>query len=340
MKIYDENGWLDMPKIYHGRYTYNMIVGGRATGKTYGALMLPITEGIRIMYMRRTQTQADLINKPEFSPFKKIAANLGVEIITKPITKYNSAFYMIKDEEQTLLGYSCALSTISNLRGFDASDVDLLIYDEFIPEKHERPIKNEASAFFNAIETIGRNRELEGRQPLKVFCLANSNDEGNPLFMELDLVSKVEKLKSRGEDIIYTDERRSLALYVLKTSPISERKATTSLYRLTENTEFTGMALNNDFVQDVPSRIRSRPKNSLLPIVTISGVCIYRVKGSRLLHCSTFKCGAPEEYGAGEAELKRFRDKYGLALGSAYLRNMMDFESYKAELLLTQLLNI
>ena len=45
-----------------------------------------------------------------------------------------------------------ALSTVSNLRGFDMSDCTLLIYDEFIPEPHERPLKNEAAALFNAYE--------------------------------------------------------------------------------------------------------------------------------------------------------------------------------------------
>jgi hypothetical protein len=40
------------------------------------------------------------------------------------------------------IGYTCALSTLSNMRGFDASDIQLLICDEFIPEKHERLLKN------------------------------------------------------------------------------------------------------------------------------------------------------------------------------------------------------
>ena len=40
-----------------------------------------------------------------------------------------------------------------------ASDI---IFAEFIPEAHERLIKNEAAALFNFYETINRNRELDG----------------------------------------------------------------------------------------------------------------------------------------------------------------------------------
>ena len=91
-----------------------------------------------------------------------------------------------------------ALSTISNVRGFDATDRDVLIYDEFIPERHERPIKDEATAFFNAIETIQRNRELEGKDPLTVLCLANANELANPLFIELKLVKRAMALIRKG----------------------------------------------------------------------------------------------------------------------------------------------
>ena len=144
--------------------------------------------------MRRTQAQADLINKSDFSPFKPVCDDKHIEITTAPVSKYNAKF--IKDE--VVIGYTCALSTIANMRGFDASDVKLLIYDEFIPERHERPIKSEGSAFLNAYETMNRNRELKGKRPLTVLCLANAFDIANPIFLELGLVGIAEKMKQNG----------------------------------------------------------------------------------------------------------------------------------------------
>ena len=134
---------------------FNFIVGGRATGKTYGALKYAYESHTRFILMRRTQAQTDLINKPEFNPYKAINQDMGTDIQVKSISKYNSKIYEPAEDGEQLLGYTCALSTISNLRGFDASDCRLLVWDEFIPEKHERPIKGEGAAFLNAYKERG-----------------------------------------------------------------------------------------------------------------------------------------------------------------------------------------
>ena len=168
MSIYLDNGYLDIEKILNYKVPFNFIVGGRGTGKTYGALKTAYLNEIRFILMRRTQAQCDLINKPEFNPYKTICADLSLDISVKPISKYNAKIYEnIGEDAEKTLGYTCALSTISSLRGFDASDCILLVYDEFIPEKHERALKHEGAAFLNAYETINRNRELQGRDPCR-----------------------------------------------------------------------------------------------------------------------------------------------------------------------------
>ena len=100
-------------------------------------------------------------------------------------------------EEKTLHGYTSALSTFSNLRGFDGSNIKILLYDEFIPERHERLIKNEADAFFNVYETINRNRELQGGPPLIALCLSNSNSLASPIFTALNLVKTLERMHNK-----------------------------------------------------------------------------------------------------------------------------------------------
>ena len=161
MNLYDRRGYLNIPDILKCKQPFIFVVGGRGTGKTFGALREARRRyratGSRFMLLRRMQSQVDLINKPEYSPFKAVDRVDHQCTVSRSLSKYTAGFYDGQlDEHGTpqvtgdCIGYTCALSTISNMRGFDASDVDLIIFDEFIPEAHERPIKNEAAALFNA----------------------------------------------------------------------------------------------------------------------------------------------------------------------------------------------
>ena len=273
MKLYNEDGYLNIETILNTKLNFIFVTGGRGIGKTFGALEYMLTHDKKFVFLRRTQSQVDLINKQEFSPLKPVADYLGMNIVSKPLSKYNVGFYKAVENDNgdiepvgRCLGYSMALSTISNLRGFDASDVDVLIFDEFQPEKHERPIKNEAQAFFNAYETINRNRELQGRPPLQALCLSNSNDAGNSLYMELKLISKVETMKSKHQ-IYSLDYNRGIGIFLLDDSPISEKKSETALYKATKGSEFEEMALENEFAEFKSNSIK--PSTNLWTNLTL-----------------------------------------------------------------------
>jgi hypothetical protein len=340
MNIYQDSGYIDIRKILALGLPFNFIVGGRATGKTYTSLETVIEDNTKFIYMRRTQAQADLINKPEFSPFKSLNRDFGWTIGTESISKYNAGFYNQIEEDERListgapLGFTCALSTIANLRGFDASDVELCIYDEFIPEKHERPLKNEGSAYLNAYETINRNRELTGRKPLQSICLANANDLANPIFMELHLVRKAEQMRRKKQEVSI-DREHGIGLFILDKSPISQQKKTTALYRLTGGSNFEKMSLDNDFSGEEIGRIASRPLAEYRPIVAIGEIVVYEHKSNRTFYVSTHKTGTPPEYGTGEAERARFRRIYQW-IWDEYMENNIEFEEYLCEILLTK----
>lgn len=332
MKLYQDSGYVNIAGILSLGIPFNLVVGGRGTGKTYTSLDYVLENAIKFMFMRRTQAQADLINKPEFSPFKALCRDKNIDIITKPLTKYNAGFYM--EDENTPIGYTAALSTISNIRGFDASDVELLIYDEFIPERHERPIKNEGAAFLNAYETINRNRELKGEKPLQVLCLANANDISNPIFMELGLVSKAEKMLRTGKEIS-VDHNRGIAIFMLNASPVSSLKSKTALYKLTRGSEFEKMSIYNDFADVDYSNIIKRPLIEYIPVVEVGEICIYRHKNNNKLYVSQHTVGSPPKYSSGENDLNRYARKYSW-VWLEYLANNIEFESVISEKLLTK----
>ena len=337
MKLYLDSGYLDIREILKQGLPFNFIIGNRACGKTYGALETAVTDGITFLFMRRTQAQADIINKPEFSPFKVLNVDKGWTVGTSSITKYNSGFYHMEEQDGKLtpvsgpIGYTAALSTFSNVRGFDGSDIKLLIYDEFIPEKHERPIKGEATAFFNTYETINRNRELTGIPPLQCLCLANANDLANPIFLELNLVRRCEKMRASGQEV-YIDRKRGIGLFILHDSPIAKKKAQTALYKMVGDGQFAQMSLSNDFSMEERSRIQSRKITEYKPVVMIGEITIFRHKSRREYYVAACKAGSCPAFGTGDVERARFRRAYG-QIWLEYLKNNIIFEEYLCEIL-------
>lgn len=336
MKLYLDSGYVNIRGIIELGLPFNFVVGGRGTGKTYTALKTVKEDDIKFFFMRRTQAQADLINKPEFSPFKALNTDEGWNVTTRPISKYNAAFYNISEDqpEGAPIGFTGALSTMSNVRGFDAQEVKLLIYDEFIPERHERPIKNEGSALLNAYETINRNRELKGKPPLQLLCLANANDLSNPIFLELGLVKKAEQMKKKGREYSI-DKKRGIGIFMLSESPISSRKRNTALYKLTKGSEFEKMSIENDFAQRDYTNVVVRPLIEYKPVVAVGELCIYSHKNNGKLYVSTHKTGTPPAYTSGEADLARFQRVY-FWIWAEYMQNNVEFEEILCEILLTK----
>lgn len=338
MQIYDENGYVNISKILEHEAVFIFIYGGRGTGKTYGTLKESVESQRKFIYLRRLQSQVDIAKREELQPFKKLNEDLGWNIQPFPVNKYISAFYEtdINDDDKVIpvgssKGLMTSLSTFSNLRGVDGSDIELMILDEFIPELNERPIKGEADALFNAYETINRNRELNGEPPIKLLCLANSNRIDNPLFMELGLIRKAEQIRKNGNEFIY-DAKRKMLLIDLYMSKISEDKAETSLYKLTRGTEFYNMAIKNAFINEERGRIESKNIKEYKPVVNIGEITVYKHKSKFEYYVTSFKSGSPETYGTGEKDRARFKKRY-FKLWQAYMKNKIVFEEYINEVL-------
>lgn len=343
-KLYADKGYLNFEYILQQSEKHNcpyiMIVGGRAVGKTYGILKYMLEHEHRFIFMRRTQTQLDMISRPELMPYTAINNDTGSDISTFKISKYVTGFYhSIVDEDEKLkavgdpIAIGCALSTISNLRGFDASYYnDFLVFDEFIPERHERLIKDEASAFLNALETVARNRELQGKKPMTVLLLANANNISNPLFIELNLVNTADRMIRKGEEIRYI-ETKGIMLLMLKDSPISSAKANTSLYKLSQNTEFSDMALHNNFVALERDAVTSKDLKEYRLITLVGELAIYKHKSRVEFYVTTHISGVPTSiYEATTNQLRKFRlEKRDIWVH--YCVGRVKFESYTMQVL-------
>lgn len=343
MIIYTNEGWLDVPLLVRQGMPFIFITGARGTGKTYGSFSYCIEENIKFIFMRRTMGEIEVLWANELlNPFKDYNADHGTNIGIIKKTKYTGVIVEREADQNgklvqkgPILGLAVALSTFANLRGFSGSDYDLLFYDEFIPERHVRPIKDEHMAFMNVYETINRNRELQGRKPLQCICASNSNRLDNDMYMGLGLVAKVDRMKREGQ-LVSIMPKRGIMLVNMEHSPISEQKRNTALYRMSAGTGFDRMALNNEYIgEEETGTIKSVPIKEYTPIASIGEITIYRHKSKHCYYVTTHKSGSPPTFGIGDSERARFRKSFGW-LWREYIDDLCIFESRICEILLTK----
>lgn len=344
MNIYDENGYVNIPEILRWGYPFVIIYGGRGTGKTYGALLYALEKNEQFILMRRLKEHADLIANPEFSPFKSVCADHPeFKITSKPIGKVGGIFdYQLDGDGKMILaerprGIICALSGIAKLRGFDASGVRLMIFDEFIPEAHERLMRSEGEAILNAFETVNRNRELKGEKPVQFLALANSSRIDNPLFETLGLVNVAQQMADGKRPSVYANRDRGILLISLDASPISKAKRKTALYKLTAGSDFEKMAIDNKFTGVSFENVRPVDLTQYKPVVTVGEITIYRHKSENKYHVSFHRSGSVPEYKMDETDVKRFTVAYA-SLWFKYIdKNNFTFESAAALVLFEKL---
>lgn len=331
-QLYQEGGWVNPAPLFDCAEPFVFGYGARGIGKTYGVLSEARSRALtgrgKFILLRRQQTQADFVGKQEFSPFKPIDFDNGFQTDVRRLDKFTSAFYV----NEEIIGYIMALSTVTNIRGFDGSDVATMFYDEFIPEKHARPIKNESDALWNAYETINRNRELFGKPPLKLIGMSNANDISNELFLSLGIVDKIDRMKRKGQSI-YTNVEKGLTIIDYQHAEISAAKKKTALYRLTQGSDFEKMAIENEFLSEYSGEYRSIPLAECKPLVEVGEICVYRHKSSRFYYISGHTAGTPAaSFGAGNTERQRFKNSH-FYLWQAYLTRRIVFESRLTEIL-------
>lgn len=324
MNIYTEQGYPDIKSWISEEIPFILVCGGRGTGKTYSAIKYAVENKIKFLFMRNSQTQVKRLMKPQYNVFNKYNTDTGEDIQVKK--DEDTGIYIDKKREDEEIGYLSALSTFSNFRGGGMS-VDWIIWDEFIPEHQERLVKDSATVFLNAYETLSRNRELEGQKPIQVLCLANSNRLDNPIFIELGLVREAEKMTKKGLQYKINRERGYMIIF-LNESPISKKKQDTALYRLVgERSNFYRMSIENSFNLEDTEMIRSMPLREYNPLVNVGELTIYQHKSNGTFYASGHRIKAKEEYLSSSSDLERFRQRY-LYLYRRHLQQLVFFEDY------------
>lgn len=322
--LYHGNGFLNMGAVIAAPFPFTVVIGARGVGKTYGTLLdVALEHPQTFIYFRLTRAVIDLIIEPALQPFKRI--NIDRQTDIRP--EYKRGLGRFYNGEQ-LIGYAAALSTFANVRGFDGSDILIMIVDEFLPEAGVTLRYNSYIALMHAYETINRNREFEGRAPLKLLLLSNSDNIYDDIIAGFGIGDDLYRMQQTGEEQLET-KNGNMLLIRPAAGMFKEEKKKTALYQIA-GSEYTGVALDNRFVIETEQNIKQRPLQEYTPIAFIMGVCIYRHKSNGRYYVTTKLSGAPRMYDAGQAERRRFFRECPNVL-KAYEKRRIDYENVNVQ---------
>lgn len=235
---------------------------GRNTGKTYSALRYMVETDSRFVFVKRTVEDVNFLLSgsgkvgtklsqygADVSPFVAINRDFGTNIKPFGIYKgYLGGFWKCNEKNEPILspiGYIVSLSAISKIKGFDLSECDYIIFDEFIPQPWERVDKQEGKQLLDLYMTVSRDREHRGRGPLKLLCLANPTDVNCPIFQELEIADDAVSMTRRNEEYLIV---RNMCLHEIKMrEDFLHVESEMSAIKSMENTAWHSMTMGDGF---------------------------------------------------------------------------------------------
>lgn len=315
---------------------FTFIVGGRGIGKTYSAIDAGITEHENaFLYLRNTKEQIEESCGIFGNPFKKWATDHNRDIQLLKDKNHALIAEYINDGQKIVkkvIGAGAALSVFSNLRGVDMSNIDYIVFDEFI--ENRTLTFNQYDAFLHMYETVNRNRELTGLPPVKCVLLSNAQRLGNPILRGFNLIPVIESMQKTGQRSYANGSIR----VELPFSEVSDAKRDTALYQATKGSEFNSEALDNNFINDSFTGIKKVNIQEYSPVVCIDDIYIYRHKSEPIYYA----CSIP-------AQVKKYRSRdnfiifyrlYGLRLKMAYGADQFYFSDYSTKVDILNLLKM
>ena len=209
IKKKEEGDWYDYTAIDKLKCQYNMIIGERSNGKTYGVLKKMLENywhnKKKGAYIRRYKE--DYRGKRGDALFESVEKDGFIKELTDGEydgVKYQSGrWYLSKFDEKSqkkIIGddpfcYGFALSDTEHDKSTSYPDVTIIAFDEFLTRNFYLP--NEFVLFMNTLSTIIRHRN-----DVTIYMLANTVNKFAPYFAEMGLrhIDQMEK----GQIDIYT----------------------------------------------------------------------------------------------------------------------------------------
>lgn len=312
----------------------------RGPGKTYSTLRYMREEEKTFLFLKRTKKDIELLCgngikkgvEYDVSPFKPLNRDFGWNIGPVLISEGFAGFYLRDPEGKPYgspIGYAAALSAASDIKGFDLSDCDYMIFDEFIPRKGERIFRNEGEQLLNIYMTVRRDRVLRGKDDLKLICLANAEQVNNPTFHMFDVIDIAVTMDVTNTNIRYLDDRRIL-LHMIN-NEVAQEEEKSGIELAMEGTAWAEMAFGGHFAYDDFTTVKHTRLKGYRPLCSYEykkkTVYIYEKDG--YYYASLSKAKVQYHYNLNrENEQKKFFLDFVCDLRDECIEDRFTFEQY------------
>lgn len=319
-----------IPKGIHVFY----FPGGRGIGKSYSAydyLLKQFNEhGKRFLYIRDTKVALEIASSSHGNCFKRYNRDKKININSKYNSRLGTGLiYNGEHKEENLIGYSCAFSTFSNVRGTDYSDIDIMLFDECVNQDGDKTrLSNPANSFYHMIETVNRNRALLGEEEITIIMLSNCIDLSDPLLVGIKFTTILTKMILNSQNEMYMPER-SLFIKKYRMEQVSKEKQEKSfLYKFANDSAFVDESIignfkNKDFTLVAPKMKISEYK----PYICFSDITIYKHKSKELYYAKN-KSIKSSQYVYTELEQDKFKEDFYWAYKIIRRNNLLKVDDY------------
>lgn len=237
------NHYYNYNKILSFNGTYNLLIGNRGQGKTYGAKKKAIKDAIKkgnqFIYLRRYKEELATARNTFFEDIKDVFPEFDFRV-----RGFEAQWSLVidrgyKGREWFTMGYFIALSQSQNYKSAAFPNVKTIIFDEFIIEKsatHYLP--NESVIFNNFYSTVDRWKDKT-----RVFFLANSVSIMNPYFIAWDIVP------NPGDEFIIKNNG-FIVCHIADNQIFNDEVYETNFGRFIKNSEYADYAVENVFADN------------------------------------------------------------------------------------------
>lgn len=322
-----------------------VVVGGRATGKTYSTLKYLYKNHIVFGFVKRTNNDVDILCSAsemarkknidvELSPFKPLNRDFGWNVRPVKLMEGIGAFFNCDEENHPIgapVGYILSLHAIKNVKGFSMDECDYIVFDEFVPNMYERVDRNEHIQLLDLHKTLERDKFLKGKQQ-RIVCLANAADLTCPMLTGIDIVNELADMQINDESQRFLDDRL-IYIHRLNDNPeFFEKESQNPIYKVMKGTPWARMSLNNEFAYNDLSNVKKKNLKNHIPVVGViykeHKWYIYNRDGHFHMcatpngHCEMFDLNK-------ENDQKRFFNEWQWELRDICIDNRMTFQSFQ-----------
>lgn len=356
INFYLKAGWLNVEILFKLMVTcvWLFVTGARNVGKTYGVLKWLLfgdkpckkenvdfnrcfpwrAKVFPFLWLRRTPAQYKSVASNLFS---KLLNREGSDLILKEKqlgNTYSGIYICERNEdgeleinEDKLICYVSSVESLGKTNGLNMDNVNLIIIDEFIKTPSENNMSREFDRVMNILESIERERVIEGKPAVRILGLSNANELANEYYNALDCIDDAVNMAESQQSY---KQIADFGLVLLFNSPISKMKAETPMYRNLAHgkSKYAQMAIDNKFKKNECELVKSRNLKDCKPICSIDNVTFYSYyeDGEAWVYVSNHKMGG-KMFGESRAEHMRFiaTNKW---LYDVFLHSYMRFENY------------